>query len=135
MSGSLVWNTRAVETLRSRGSWDPGLACVTGIVWGWPSSSPALLATKIEYIGIGAGTLLACDEQFGRRLLADPRILDILRNFRNSYIRTDNQAVSFLFAGTENDYSGMIRDFGSYDAFLVGIMDSLSYIADAMPER
>ncbi len=52
MSGSLVWNTRAVETLRSRGSWDPGLACVTGIVWGWPSSSPALLATKIEYIGI-----------------------------------------------------------------------------------
>lgn len=52
MSGSLVWNTRAVETLRSSRSWDPSMACVTGIVWGWPSSATALLATRVEHIRI-----------------------------------------------------------------------------------
>ena len=52
MSGSLVWNTRALETLRSSRSWDPSMAFVTGIIWGWPSSATALLATKVEHIRI-----------------------------------------------------------------------------------
>jgi len=52
MSGSFVWNTRAQEAFQSSATWNPGMACVTGIVWGWPSSAASLLATRVENIGI-----------------------------------------------------------------------------------
>lgn len=52
MSGSLVWNTRAVEYLSAEKIWTPKAAQVTGIVWGWPSSAACLLATKVEHLSL-----------------------------------------------------------------------------------
>lgn len=49
-SGSLVWNSRYVECLKDKREWSPQEACVTGIIWGWPSSDACLLATKVEYL-------------------------------------------------------------------------------------
>ena len=48
LSGSLVWNTRVVEMLTSGQPWTPDAAYVTGIVWGWPTDSACLVATKVE---------------------------------------------------------------------------------------
>jgi len=56
--------------------------------------------------------------------------MSILENFRSGYVRVDEYAVSFLFAGSENEYSGMIRNFGSYENMLNGILDGLAGIAD-----
>jgi hypothetical protein len=56
LSGSLVWNTRAVEFERCGRKWSPNYSEVTGIVWGWPSKFACLLATKVEYICINALT-------------------------------------------------------------------------------
>lgn len=50
LSGSLVWNTRYVECVTQGKSWLPEYAEVTGIVWGWPSSTAALIATRIEHV-------------------------------------------------------------------------------------
>lgn len=50
MSGSLVWNTRALESLLAGRPWSPEAAQVTGIVWGWPSSAACLLATKVQHL-------------------------------------------------------------------------------------
>jgi len=52
MSGSLVWNTRAVDAIQSGVEWNPSMACVTGIVWGWPTSDRSLIATRVEHINI-----------------------------------------------------------------------------------
>ncbi len=49
-SGSLVWNTRFVETFGKGPNWTPECAEVTGLVWGWPSSAACLVATRIEYV-------------------------------------------------------------------------------------
>jgi hypothetical protein len=49
-SGSLVWNTRYVEYTTLGKSWDPAVARLTGIVWGWPSEDRVLIATRIEHI-------------------------------------------------------------------------------------
>lgn len=49
LSGSLVWNTRRLECFYANQQWNPGLAVVTGIVWGWPKSN-YLIATKVEHI-------------------------------------------------------------------------------------
>ena len=49
LSGSLVWNTRRLECFYSNQPWDPSLAVVTGIVWGWPGSN-YLIATRVEHI-------------------------------------------------------------------------------------
>ncbi|MBX9332668.1 hypothetical protein K5M56_15605 [Serratia marcescens] len=47
-SGSLVWDTKRVACLLGNKAWEPSMAEVTGIVWGWPSSSACILATKVE---------------------------------------------------------------------------------------
>lgn len=50
LSGSLVWDTKAVACLMEGREWSPDLAVVTGIVWGWPSSEGCLIATRVEHI-------------------------------------------------------------------------------------
>jgi hypothetical protein len=55
-SGSLVWDTKRVACLNADKEWSPDMAVVTGIVWGWPSSSACILATKIEHIDFDALT-------------------------------------------------------------------------------
>jgi hypothetical protein len=49
-SGSLIWNTRYLEYTSTERSWDPGVAQLTGIVWGWPSDDRVLFATRIEHV-------------------------------------------------------------------------------------
>lgn len=55
-SGSLLWDTKRVECERKQIEWDPSMAEVTAIVWGWPSSSVCILATRIEHINLGQMT-------------------------------------------------------------------------------
>jgi hypothetical protein len=49
-SGSLVWDTKRISCFNSGKAWCPELADITGIVWGWPSSSACILATKVEFL-------------------------------------------------------------------------------------
>ncbi|WP_264549178.1 hypothetical protein [Flavobacterium sp. N2820] len=51
-SGSLLWNTKRIECQRKEIEWDPSMAEVTAIIWGWPSSSVCILATRIEHINL-----------------------------------------------------------------------------------
>jgi len=51
-SGSLVWDTKRVACHQEGKEWNPKMAEVTGIVWGWPSSKACILATKIEHLGL-----------------------------------------------------------------------------------
>ncbi len=48
LSGSLVWNSRRLECFYDDRPWDPSIALVTGIIWGWPSRD-YLIATKVEH--------------------------------------------------------------------------------------
>lgn len=50
LSGSLVWDTKAVACLAKGQEWSPDLAEVTGIIWGWPSSEGCLIVTRVEHI-------------------------------------------------------------------------------------
>jgi hypothetical protein len=50
MSGSFVWNTRIREFEERDEQWTPGVARLTGIVWGWDSGNRFLFATRIEHI-------------------------------------------------------------------------------------
>jgi len=49
-SGSAVWNTGFVESRMAGEPWTPDMARVSGIVWGWPSSSGCIVATRVEYV-------------------------------------------------------------------------------------
>jgi hypothetical protein len=48
LSGSLVWNTMRLQCFYEGRKWDPSMALVTGIIWGWPSRD-YLIGTKVEY--------------------------------------------------------------------------------------
>jgi len=50
LSGTLVWDTKLIKCYCSGKKWNPKMAEVTGIVWGWPSSAACLLATKVEHL-------------------------------------------------------------------------------------
>jgi hypothetical protein len=50
MSGSLVWNTRIKEFAASGETWTPGVARLTGLLWGWDTSDRFLFATRIEHV-------------------------------------------------------------------------------------
>jgi len=49
-SGSFVWNTRRIQCLTEGRDWSPSEATVTGVIWGWPSSTSMLFATRVEYV-------------------------------------------------------------------------------------
>lgn len=50
MSGSLVWNTRILKFTQRGETWTPGVARLTGIVWGWDTADRFLFATRIEHV-------------------------------------------------------------------------------------
>ena len=89
-----------------------------------------------DKIGSNAGYLYADDADFGRRVQGNAALIKRLKNVRDEYIRSDQQVVSFFFAGSELEYSGLIRDHGDYFKMLNDLMDNLADIADAIsPER
>jgi len=52
MSGSLVWNTRLQEFAATGETWTPGVARLTGILWGWDTGDRFLFATRIEHVAM-----------------------------------------------------------------------------------
>ena len=88
-----------------------------------------------DKVGGNAGYLYAEDTEFCARVAGNAALMKRLKNVRNEYIRLDRDAVSFLFAGTEVEFSGMIRDHGDYFKMLNDVMDDLADIADLVPAR
>ena len=88
-----------------------------------------------DKIGGNAGYIYADDAEFAARVQGNGVLMKRLKDVRNEYIRTDRDAVSFFFAGTEVEYSGMIRDHGDYFKMLNDLMDDLADIADAIPAK
>ena len=64
---------------------------------------------------------------------ANEALMKRIKQMRCQYIRLDQAGVTFFFAGSETDYSGMINDMGGFNTMINGIMDSLADIADAVP--
>ena len=88
-----------------------------------------------EKIGGNAGSIYAADGEFAARVQGNAALMKRLKNLRNEYVRSDQEAVSFFFAGTEVEYSGLIRDHGDYFRMLNDLMDDLADIADAIPVK
>ena len=89
-----------------------------------------------DKIGSNAGYLYADDADFGKRVQGNAVLMKRLKNVRDEYIRLDQATVCFFFAGSELEYSGLIRDHGDYFKMLNDLMDDLADIADAIsPER
>jgi hypothetical protein len=89
-----------------------------------------------DKIGSNAGYLYTDDADFGRRVEGNAALMKRLKNTRDEYIRLDQHVACFFFAGSELEYSGLIRDHGDYFKMLNDLMDNLADIADAIsPER
>ena len=74
------------------------------------------------------------DSAFAGKLAANKQLMNRMKSLRGEYIRVDGDAVTFLWSGSETDYSGMIMDHGGYAKMLNAIMDDLADIADAVPQ-
>ena len=88
-----------------------------------------------EKIGGNAGSIYADDAEIAMRVQNNAALMKRLKDLRNEYIRLDQGAVTFFFAGTEVEYGGLIRDHGDYYKMLNDLMDDLADIADAIPAK
>ena len=86
-------------------------------------------------IGGNAGYVYSDDADFASRVQGNAALMKRLKDVRNEYIRLDQEAVSFFFAGTEVEYGGMIRDHGDYFKMLNDLMDDLADLADTIPPK
>jgi hypothetical protein len=94
---------------------------------------PEDMLQRRDKIGGNAGYIYADDQGMSSRIVANEALMKRLKNLRLEYIRLDKDAVVFFFAGTELDYSGLIRDHGDYFKMLNDLIDNLADIADAIP--
>lgn len=88
-----------------------------------------------EKIGGNAGYIYADDGDFANRIVSNVVLMKRLKHLRYEYIRLDQDAATFFFAGTELDYSGLIRAHGDYFKMLNDLMDDLADIADTIPQE
>lgn len=88
-----------------------------------------------DKIGGNAGYLYADDAEFCTRIAGNAALMKRLKNLRDEYLRLDRDNVSFFFAGTEVEFSALIRDHGDYFRMLNDLMDDLADIADAVQSR
>jgi hypothetical protein len=95
---------------------------------------PADMLTRRDKIGSNAGYIYAGDADFAARIAGNAALIKRLKNVRDEYIRLDTDAATFFFAGSELEYSGLIRDHGDYYKMLNDLMDDLADIADAIPQ-
>ncbi len=93
---------------------------------------PADPLPRAARIGFNAGDLYTVDPALAGRVTANRPLVERLGRFRSEYIRADERAVSFMFAGSENDWSAMIREHGGYDRLINSIMDAVTELADAL---
>lgn len=84
-------------------------------------------------INFKAGAIYSADAAFAARIAGNKELMSRMKKLRCQYIRLDPDAVTFLWSGSETDYSGMMMDHGGYAKMLNGIMDDLADIADAIP--
>jgi hypothetical protein len=84
-------------------------------------------------IGGNAGYVYADDGDFSGRVEGNGVLMNRLKNVRDEYLRVDRDAASFFFAGSEVEYSSLIRNHGNYFKMLNDLMDDLADLADAVP--
>ena len=96
---------------------------------------PEDMLQRLDKIGGNAGSLYCDDADFAKRIVGNAALMKRLKNLRNEYLRLDPETATFLFAGTETEYSGLIRDHGDYFRMLNDLMDDLADIADAVPPK
>ena len=94
---------------------------------------PGAEITRRDKIGGNAGYIYSEDAAFAAKLTGNAVLMKRLKNLRDQAIVVDNDAVTFLFAGTELDYSSLIRNHGDYYKMLNDLMDDLADIAEAIP--
>ncbi|HET9468259.1 MAG TPA: hypothetical protein VFO48_07605 [Vicinamibacterales bacterium] len=94
---------------------------------------PEDVLARRDKIGGNAGYIYADDADIVRRITSNEALMNRLKKLRYEYVRLDADAVTCFFAGTELDYSALIRDYGDYFKMLNDLMDNLADIADAIP--
>jgi hypothetical protein len=70
------------------------------------------------------------DRNFAARIMSAQILTGRIEKFRAEYIRVDSDAVTFIFSGTETDYSGMINEHTSYYELINEVMNTIADIAD-----
>ena len=52
LSGSLLWDTKAVSCMQRGQAWDPSKARICGVIWGISEKSKVVLATKVQFLHV-----------------------------------------------------------------------------------
>jgi len=100
------------------------------VISGYSTLKPSDPQPPKHRLGFRAGEICSADDPLVGRILANKKLTETLAGFRSQYIRLDADAATFMFAGSETEWSSTIREHGTYDQLINTIMDTLADIAD-----
>lgn len=128
---ALIGQPMSMFVVLNHGKKDPPML---DIVSSTSTIKPTRSLPKVGGLGLVIGETVYSDDQvFWNRIDANKILHDNLTKFRSYYVLVDERSVSFLFAGSENEWSAMIRAYPSYEDFIVAVLDTLAGIADTIP--
>jgi hypothetical protein len=114
---------------------DKGGAPRLDVLSGCSVIEPEAKLPQRQKLSSRGGFLYSADGDFAARIAGNEALMKRMKDMRCQYIRLDDDVVSFFWAGSETDYSGMIRDHGGFYKMINAIMDDLADIADAIPAK
>lgn len=92
-----------------------------------PSEDPL---PKARHIGLNTGSIYSRNLEFVDRIASDKDLMGAISDLWSPYIRVDERAVTYIYAGPETDLSSMIRQHGSYPDYINSVMYIAASIAD-----
>ncbi len=96
------------------------------IVSGFSKIAPQDSLPKRGHIGFKAGEIYSNDQRYAELILADASLVKRIAELRTQYIRIDEHTASFIFSGSEADWSAMLREQGGYPELILYIMEILA---------
>jgi hypothetical protein len=94
---------------------------------------PADMLQRRDKIGGNAGYIYTENAELASRIAGNAALMKRLKKLGYQYLRLDTDSVAVFFAGTELEYTSLIRNHGDYFTMLNDLMDDVADIADAIP--
>lgn len=94
---------------------------------------PTDILQRRDKIGGNAGYIYTEDAELASRIAGNAALMKRLKKLGYQYLRLDTNSVAVFFAGTELEYTSLIRNHGDYFRMLNDLMDDVADIADAIP--
>ncbi len=87
---------------------------------------------EIYSIGMNTGSIYSESKSLATRLKENEQLMERISELYSPYIRVDKEAITYIYSGPETDLSTMIRNKGSYGAYINHVIEILTDVGEEL---